>query len=283
MSVIQIGLIDTTGAIKPELLQAAAAALNLQVMRDLPQFWSVQATVQLLPNKGKIPIGVWPVKIVTTLPPGEGGFHMDKHNQPYAKIIGAPDDDTWTIDASHEIIEMLVDPWGNKMQSSVAIEIVDGKIVDGTGQNNYLVEACDPCEANECGYTVNGVVVSDFITPHYYDPVVTVGTRYSFTGAIKTPRQMLPGGYISYVNDETQEWQQILWVDPDSPPTIVDLGPADNKRSMREWIENVMSTVPTREKQRKAIRVRAAHLAKLDKERRTKLDKAAAARAKLYS
>jgi hypothetical protein len=183
MSVIQVGLVDTTGEADPQLVEAAAAALNLQVMRDLPQFWPVQATVRYLPHASRVPAGVWPVQLVKSLPPGEGGFHFDKHNQPYAKVIAAPGDDSWTIDASHETIEMLVDPSGNRTQSSVAIEIVGDNIQDGTGQFNYLVEACDPCEANNYGYTINGVVVSDFMTPHFYDPVVTRGTRYSFTGA----------------------------------------------------------------------------------------------------
>src|SRR5580658_2975651 len=168
MSLIQIGLVDKTKAIDPELMQAVAAALTIQVTRDLPQFWNVQATVTYEPNASKIPAGVWPVQLVKSLPPGEGGFHMDKHNQPYAKVIAAPNDDSWTIDASHETIEMLVDPSGNRMQSSVAIEIVGNKVQDTTGQFNYLVEACDPCEANNYGYEINGVLVSDFITPHFY-------------------------------------------------------------------------------------------------------------------
>ena len=169
-----------------------------------------------LPNPKKIPAGVWPVQLVKSLPPGEGGFHSDKHKQPYSKVIASKTDPTWTIDASHEILEMLVDPYGNRMQSSVAIEIVKGKIQDGTGQFGYLVEACDPCEDNSYAYTINGVAVSDFITPHYYDPLVTPGTRYSFTGAIKGPRQILPGGYISWVNTEKDEWQQLMYVDPRS-------------------------------------------------------------------
>ena len=139
-------------------------------MRDLPQYWNVQATVRYLPHARKIPAGVWPVQLVKTLPPGEGGFHLDKHNQPYAKVIAAPDDDGWTIDASHETIEMLIDPYGNRMQSAQSIEIVGNGIQDGTGQFNYLVEGCDPCEANTYGYTIQGVVVSDFITPHFYEP-----------------------------------------------------------------------------------------------------------------
>jgi hypothetical protein len=190
MSIIQVGLVDTTGKINPDLVQAAAAALNVQVTRDLPQFWPVQATVQYLPHARKIPSGVWPVQLVASLPPGEGGFHLTKHNQPYAKVIATPGDDSWTIDASHETIEMLVDPSGNRMQSSTAIEISGDGVVDGTGEFNYLVEACDPCEANGFGYSIQGLVVSDFLTPHYYDPVVTPGTRYSFKGSLTAPRQM---------------------------------------------------------------------------------------------
>ena len=283
MSTIQVGLVDTTGKVDPNLMQAAAVALNLQVMRDLPQFWNVQATVQYLPSPSKIPAGVWPVQLVKSLPPGEGGFHLDKHNQPYAEVIAAPNDDSWTIDASHETIEMLIDPSGNRMQSSIAIEIVGKKIQDGTGQFNYLVEGCDPCEANNYGYTVQGVVVSDFITPHFYDPVVTQGTRYSFTGAVTAPRQILPGGYISFVNQETDEWQQILWVDPSQPPQLNNLGPATGKnKSMREWIDNHMASAGTHEKQEQVIRSRAPKLAKRDHDRRSRLDKIASMRAKLY-
>ncbi len=35
MSVIQVGLVDTTGKLDATLLEACAAALNIQVMRDL--------------------------------------------------------------------------------------------------------------------------------------------------------------------------------------------------------------------------------------------------------
>jgi hypothetical protein len=275
--------VDTTGAISPDLVQAAAAALNLQVTRDLPQFWNVQASVQYLPHAQKVPAGVWPVQLVKTLPPGEGGFHLDKHNQPYAKVIAAADDDSWTIDASHETIEMLIDPSGNRMQSSTAIEIVGTTIQDGTGQFNYLVEACDPCEANNYGYAIQGIAVSDFITPHFYDPIVTPGTRYSFTGALTAPRQILPGGYISFVNQETDEWQQILYVDPNEPPTLQDLGPADaSTKAMRAWIDSHMSSSRLHEKQHHAVRAFAADVVERRHERRGRLDKIASRRAKLY-
>ena len=233
---VKVGLTDTTGTVDAETMAAVAAALNVQVTRDLPQFWPVSATVLYLPNHKKIPQGVWPVQLVKSLPPGEGGFHQTRHNQPYAKVIVTPGSDEWTVDASHETVEMLVDPGGNRLQTSTAISIADNNIVDGIGQFEYLVEACDPCEADPCTYQISGISVSDFLTPHFYDLQAAPGTRYSFTGAIKAPRQILPGGYISWINPESNEVQQILWVDPNQPPQLNDLGPADGA-SLRGFVE----------------------------------------------
>jgi hypothetical protein len=283
MSVIQIGLVDMTGEIDVDLVHAAAIALNLQVTRDLPQFWPVTATVTYLPNRSKVPAGLWPVQLVKTLPPDEGGFHSDKHKQPYAKVIASKDDPTWTIDASHEILEMLVDPYGNRMQSSVAIEIVNRKIQDGPGQFGYLVEACDPCEDNKYAYTINGIAVSDFITPRFYDPLVTTGTRYSFTGAIEGRRQILPGGYISWVNAEKDVWQQLLWVDPSKPPEIQDIGKADSNKSLREWIDSLEAAKRiTRKASRQLDSPKAKATMKYSAKRIAAMDRLSIARAKFY-
>ena len=282
MTIVHLGLVDMTGKIDAELVQAAAIALNIQVTRDLPQFWPVQATVMYLPNPKKIPAGVWPVQLVKTLPPDEGGFHADKHKQPYAKVIASPKDHTWTIDASHEILEMLVDPYGNRVQSSVAIEIVNGKIQDGTGQFGYLVEACDPCEDNSCAYTINGVAVSDFITPHFYDPLETTGTRYSFTGKIKAPRQILPGGYISWVNPIQDEWQQLLWVDPKKPPKIENIGHAKADKSVREWIDGLNSAKDVARMGRTVKTPEEEALLAYGEKRRADIERVAIAKAKFY-
>ncbi len=282
MSVIQIGLVDMTGEISADLVHAASIALNVQVTRDVPQFWPVTASVTYLPDPKKLPPGIWPVQLVKTLPPGEGGFHTDRHKQPYAKVIASKSDPTWTIDASHEILEMLVDPYGNRMQSSVAIEIVEGKIKDATGQFGYLVEACDPCEDNAHAYTINGVAVSDFITPRFYDPLPTPGTRYSFTGALTAPRQILPGGYISWVNIEQDEWQQLMFVDPGKPPTISNIGKADPTKSLREWIDGIDASRRINQASRKSASPKAKALLDYSAERIAALDKFSVTRAKLY-
>jgi hypothetical protein len=240
MAVTQVVLVDRTNSIDPALLHNAALALNSQASQDLTQYWSgITANVSSAPTLSAVPQGAWPVFLVTSLPPGEGGFHLDKRNQPYAKVIASPDDQSWTIDASHEIIEMLVDPYGNRMQSSQAIAISGSDVVDSTGTFNYLVEACDPCEANNYAYDIAGIAVSDFITPNFYDASQTPNTMYSFKGNLTRPRQLLPGGYISYVQSDGS-WNQILWVDPNQPPTYHNPPVADSARSWREELHRSM-------------------------------------------
>jgi hypothetical protein len=234
---IKVVIVDTTKKIKVDTMAAAAEAINVQVTRDLPQFWNINAAVSYRPDHTTIPQGMWPVQLVESLPPPAGGFHLTKHNQPYAKVIATPDSDDWTIDASHEIIEMLVDPYGNRLQTSNAIGISRGSVKDGVGKYEYLVEACDPCEANKFAYSIDGVMVSDFITPNFYDPDVTSSGRYSFNGAVRRPREVLPGGYITWVDPKSSTLEQILWDDPSKPPYQKSLGPVPKNMSLREFVE----------------------------------------------
>jgi hypothetical protein len=273
MAVIQVGLVDTSGKLESDLVEATAAALNTQVMRDLPQFWTVQATVRHLPNPKKIPVGVWPVLLVPRLPPGEGGVHLTRKNQPYSLVIGTPDSNDWTIDASHETLEMLVDPWGNRLQSSRAIKIAGKDVEDVAGEFEYLVEACDPCEANQYAYSINGIAVSDFITPHFYDPVTAEGTRYSFGGNITRPRQILPGGYISFTDPQSDTVEQILYLGP--KPELRDLGPATGS-SLRMFVDS--KTYELVQKSKKPNKALAEHC----KAHRKIVEKAALYHRKVY-
>ena len=89
--------------------------------------------------------------------------------------------DSWSLTALHEMLEMLADPFGNRLVPGQSPKPDQGRV-------EFLVEVCDPSEADEFGYTVNDILVSDFYTPHFFDPVKADGVRYSFTGAITEPR-----------------------------------------------------------------------------------------------
>src|SRR6516164_7660540 len=75
----RVALIDTTETIQFTQLSKVAAAINLQVQRDLAPIWHVRATVTAVQTLDDLPVGVWPVFIVAQLPKGEGGVHKTQH------------------------------------------------------------------------------------------------------------------------------------------------------------------------------------------------------------
>ena len=97
MTVIQIEPVGTTASVDPAFPGTAAAAFNIQVMQDLPQFWNIQATVRHLPSAGRIPTGVWPVLLVKELPAGEGASTWTGITCPYANLLATPGSEGWTI------------------------------------------------------------------------------------------------------------------------------------------------------------------------------------------
>jgi hypothetical protein len=159
------------------------------------------------------------------------------------------------------------------LQTSRAIQIIGDGTEDAAGEFQYLVEACDPCEANGYAYGIQGIAVSDFITPRFYDPVITAGTRYSFGGHITKPRQVLPGGYISFTNPQSNEIQQILFLG--AKPTLRTLGPAKGA-SLRVFTDG--HTFHLAQQHRKPNRA----LAKWCKSHRTIVEAAARERAQSY-
>lgn len=195
----QIALVSKTNKIKLSELTQVAAALQKQATRDLGPIWSMQATIDPFQKLKDVPGGYWPIIIKDKIDdPSAAGYHSDKYRQPFALVAF---DDAWPLTCSHEMCEMLVDPFGNHMVSS-------GSIKKGQGRVNYLVEVCDPSEDDKFCYSVNGIMLSDFYTPHYFDPVKAASIRYSFTGAITEPKQVLKGGYLSWLDPATGKWWQ---------------------------------------------------------------------------
>jgi hypothetical protein len=199
-----------------------AAALQKQVSRDFAPLWGVNATVDGFAKLEDVPLGYWPVMIVKDVP-NALGYHLDKNGQPYALVDAGP---SWSLTASHET---LADPFGNRVTPGPSLE-------PGQGRVEYLVEICDPSEASAFAYTVNEVLVSDFYTPHFFDPVTQAGVQYSFGSHITQPRQVLPGGYITWHDPVSDHWFQQLYFG--DQPTFKDLGIISrNGGSLREMID----------------------------------------------
>ncbi len=209
---INVALISESRAVTLADLTMIAAALQKQVTRDFAPLWNISANVSAFGKKP--PIDYWPITVVDDIGEDDAtGYHDDEHGQPYSLVKA---DSGLSITMSHELLEMLVDPFGSRMVAGWA----QGQRV------NYLVEACDPCEDDACAYSINGIKVSDFVTPAYYGPVQVPGVRYCFSGRLDGPRQLKPGGYMTWLEKESGEWFQKAWFGTQLPE-VASLGRID--------------------------------------------------------
>jgi hypothetical protein len=233
---VQVALVSQSDSIPSSDVSVVSAALQKQVTRDFGPIWDVEATVDAFETLEDVPLGYWAMVIRDDVREKQQaeGVHLDKDGQPFALIQAT---DSWAMTASHECLEMLADPFGERLVAGDA-----PKEAKGQKRVQYLIEVCDPPEAVVFGYTVNDITVSDFLTPNFYDPVASPGVRYSFTGAITKPRTILKGGYLSWHNPPNDHWYQITWFSG-SRPALRDLGviPASSK-STREMIDSMTVT-----------------------------------------
>jgi hypothetical protein len=227
MLTINLALVSEVDGHDPSDVARVAAALQRQATRDFGPIWQVPATVDAFPRLEDVPVGYWPMIVETDIDtPGAAGVHEDQDGQPFALIAMSH---SWSLTASHEMLEMLADPFGKR--------VIPGKSPKrGQGRVEFLVEVCDPCEADAYAYTVNDILVSDFYTPRFFDPHPAGGVRYSFTGAIGQPREILRGGYISWHDPVSNHWWQQIWFG--QKKQFRDLGVFDAAAgSLRAWID----------------------------------------------
>ncbi len=222
-----------------ELLHVAAA-LQTQLTRDVNPLWDVVGIVSPFAALPDVPPGYLPLVIVAngSLETRERAFHFAPGGQPLA-LLEHRQAAGWSLAASHELIEMICDPWGNRTVRGSSLE-------SSQGQVEYLVEVCDPCQHST--YLINGVTVSDFVTPLYYGPVAADGQRYSFTGSVKRPRQLGPGGYISWRAGglDAQIWQATA--DKNGKPHVAPLT-SGAPTLTRAWVDShtpAKTGVPTK-------------------------------------
>ena len=222
-----LAIVSNTKRVRLRDVARVSAALQKQAVRDLAPIWGVEATVDPFASLEDVPLGYWPIILVDEVKQG-AGVHLDDDGQPYALVEAVGNGLGWSLTASHEMFEMLVDPFGNRLVAGFSPK-------PGQGRVEFLVEVADPSEDDSFGYTSNGILVSDFYTPQYFDPRPSHGVRYSFTGAITTPREVLRGGYLSWHEPVSDDWWQLIYFEQ---PTFRNLGPLTLKgQSLRAMID----------------------------------------------
>jgi len=89
-----------------------AAAIQTQLTRDFAPAWGIHATVDVFPRLESVPASYWPVVLTRRHLGDDEGFHLTHDGQPFAVVEAIA---SWSLTASHEILEMVADPSGAHM------------------------------------------------------------------------------------------------------------------------------------------------------------------------
>lgn len=202
----QISVINESTVLTDADVTPVVVALQQQVTNDFRPIWGTDAELKMIPQGTPAPAGTWSLVILDDSDQAEAlGYHdLTPDGLPLGKIFAASDlkaGTSWSVTASHELLEMLADPNIN------LTAFVQNANTSGT---LYAYEVCDACEDDSFGYQINNVLVSDFVYPTWFENFREQGsTQFDRMNQIQSSLQLLTGGYIGVFNvTDGTGWQQ---------------------------------------------------------------------------
>ena len=207
MPTIKIAVINASTVLKDADAGKAVPALQAQVHNDFAPAWGVDADLVFVPKGSQPPAGAWWLTILDNSDQaGALGYHdLTDRGLPLGKVFAGTDiqyGSQWTVTASHELLEMLGDP---DINLAAYVDQPNG------GMRLYAYEVCDACEADQFAYKTDGVLVTDFVYPAWFESFRKAGsTQFDRQGRINEPFQLLSGGYIGIFDCPSGNgWTQI--------------------------------------------------------------------------
>jgi hypothetical protein len=213
-----IALVNVSSVVTNQELSACVAALQIQMDRDFAPAWKTTCNLIMIPSGGTVPPDSWVLYIMDTSDQaGALGYHdLTNEGYPVGKVFAKDDIKyglSWTVTVSHELVEMVIDPY---IQNTVFSQATN------TTGTLFAIEVADPCEADQFGYLINGVLVSDFVYPTWFEDFrAPNSTKFDHMHVINAPLQLAAGGYIGvFAIPATTGWTQRL---ADTVPTRLKL------------------------------------------------------------
>ncbi|HXX02053.1 MAG TPA: hypothetical protein VEJ00_12630 [Candidatus Acidoferrales bacterium] len=206
LATTQISVINESTVLSDGDVIPVVTALQQQVTNDFRPIWGTDAELKMIPQGTQPPAGTWWLVILDDSDQaGALGYHdLTTDGLPLGKVFAASDlkaGTSWTVTASHELLEMLADP---NINLTVFVQNAN------TSGTLYAYEVCDACEDDSLGYQINNILVSDFVYPAWFENFRTQGsTQFDRMNKMQNPLQLLPNGYIGVFNvSDGTGWQQ---------------------------------------------------------------------------
>jgi hypothetical protein len=196
----QIAVMNESTVISDNDVRKMLPAFEQQWNKDLQPVWGVDpATFNFVP-KHQMPAADswWLVFLDDSDQAGALAYHdLTNEGLPISKVFVKTllaDKASVSVGATHELCEMAVDPWLNS-----AYQDPHGVFWAG--------EICDPVESDQYGYEINGVLVTDFITPNWFAHQHANGS-IDLKGHSHNAFEILTGGYAQKF-DPRHGWVQV--------------------------------------------------------------------------
>lgn len=200
MQHLSIAVINESTAISDDEVRKMLPAFGKQWNRDLRPAWGLTEATFTFVAKGTAPQqGAWWVVFLDNSDQAQALAYHDLTTEglPISKVFVKTiqaDNASVSVGATHEICEMAVDPWLN------------GAYQDDKGAF-WASEICDPVEDDQYAYAIDGVLVTDFVTPDWYAHPYSKG-KVDFKGHALAAFEVLSGGYAQYF-DPQKGWVQV--------------------------------------------------------------------------
>jgi hypothetical protein len=237
---IQISVINESTVLTDAEIVPVVAALQKQVTNDFRPVWGTDAELTIVARGTQPPAGNWWLVLLDDSDQANAlGYHdLTTDGLPMGKVFAASDlkaGTSWTVTASHELLEMLGDP---NINLTVFVQNSD------TAGILYAYEVCDACEDDSLGYQIDNVLLSDFVYPSWFESFRTEGsTQFDRMNKIQTPFQLLAGGYIGTFNVTAGTgWTQLTA--EKRPTTMQSRGSVGTRRERRNvprdlWVNSL--------------------------------------------
>ncbi len=193
-----VALVAQSRHISARDLNDFARVYQTQVTRDLVPAWGKPANIRVAKDIRLVIHGDWQEQFKDDIgQPGALGFHTDVNGQPISYV---DINEQTSVTGSHELLEMLVDPSGNRL---IPVILHGERVL-------LLCEVCDPNEAET--YFIEGIAVSNFYKPWYFGLEGGEKPPYDQMGHnTDKPLYVNRGGYISYQKANGSWWQDTFF------------------------------------------------------------------------
>jgi hypothetical protein len=240
---IQISVINESTVLADADVTPVVAALQKQITNDFRPVWGTDAELVIVPNGTQPASGSWWLVLLDDSDQANAlGYHdLTTDGLPIGKVFAVSDlkaGTSWTVTASHELLEMLGDP-----NINLTVFVQDSN----TSGTLYAYEVCDACEDDSLGYQIDSVQVSDFVYPSWFETFRAEGsTQFDRMNKIQNPLQLLAGGYIGTFNVAAGSgWQQITA--EKRPMNLRNRGTVGTRRERRSTTRDLwVSSLPQR-------------------------------------